>query len=150
MQNSNGLSGSCIKLPLQNQFNPWRIMRVCSQNFHDSKLILPIALVIRQALPQFRVGVFCCRLSRSQSQKIRILANMAPTSCPLRILQSNTEKVQNSETLKDLSLKHPNWEVLPGGCGPGPEPKPLTFKTWKGMEKVSLIVLCGFETGMLW
>lgn len=75
---------------------------------------------------------------------------MAPTSCPLRILQSNTEKVQNSETLKDLSLKHPNWEVLPGGCGPGPEPKPLTFKTWKGMEKVSLIVLCGFETGMLW
>ena len=30
LQNSNGLSGSCIKLPLQNQFNPWRIMRVCS------------------------------------------------------------------------------------------------------------------------
>ena len=123
---------------------------MCSQNFHDSKLILPIALVIRQALPQFRVGVFCCRLSKVSIPKISILANMyAPTSC-LRILQSNTEKVADSETLKDLSLEHPNWEVLPGGCGPGPEPKPLTFKTWKGMEKVSLIVLCGFETGKLW
>ena len=94
---------------------------------------------------------FVVGFQRSQSQKIRILGNIyAPTSCPLRILQSNTEKVPNSETLKDLSLKHPNWEVLPGGCGPGPEPKPLTFKTWKGMEKVSLIVLRGFETGKLW